>query len=342
MTMETLSPTRRATYLIRRVSPIWAATVVLFAVSPLIAPGSLNPSALQAMVPFASLLAVAAVGQTLVMQQRGLDLSVPGAVMISAVMVATYTDGDPDRLLVGILLALGVCVAGGLIIGTAVTYLRLTALVASLGVNSLYVGAALLLTEGASTSRVPTSLSDFSLGSVGGVSNIAIVCIIVVAIAAFLSAKTVVGRRLLLLGANPAAALVSGVPVRRYTTAMFVAAALCYALAGILLAGFLQTPSLAVGDSYLLSTLTAVVLGGAAIATGAAVLATAGGALFLTQLEQVVLGTGAPTYSQYFVQGLVIAVAMLLQGDLLRQRAPWRRLGHLLSRQKTKKSTVTP
>lgn len=297
-----------------RISPIWPATVVLFMVSPLLAAGSLAPTALQAMIPFAALLAVAAVGQTLVMQQGGLDLSVPGAIALSAVVVTQYADGQDSRLVLGVLLALGFCLVGGLVVGLAVALLRLTALVASLGANSLYVGIALYLTDGSTTAQAPPSLSRLSLGSVAGVSSIALVCAVIVGVSVFVSSKTVVGRHLLFVGSSPSAALVAGVPVRRYLLVTFVMAALSYGVTGVLLAGFLQTPGLSVGNTYLLSTLAAVVLGGTALIKGGAVLASAGGALFLTQLQQVVVGTGAPPSSQYFVQGGIIAAAMLLQG----------------------------
>lgn len=65
---------------------IVVATVLLFAVSPVIAPGSLGSAPMLSMLPFASVLAVVAIGQTLVVQQRGLDLSVPGMIALAAVL----------------------------------------------------------------------------------------------------------------------------------------------------------------------------------------------------------------------------------------------------------------
>ena len=61
-------------------------TAVLFAASPIIAPGSLSNAAIFSMLPFAAILAIVAVGQTMVVQQRGLDLSVPGAISLAAVL----------------------------------------------------------------------------------------------------------------------------------------------------------------------------------------------------------------------------------------------------------------
>ena len=66
---------------------IWVATFLLFVVSPFVASGSLSHAALQGMLPFAGILAVAAIGQTLVIQQGGLDLSVPGIFSMGAVLI---------------------------------------------------------------------------------------------------------------------------------------------------------------------------------------------------------------------------------------------------------------
>ena len=117
----------------------------------------------------------------------------------------------------------------------------------------------------------------------------------VLLVVTFVIRKTVLGRRFVAVGASPAAARAAGIPVRAYELGTYIVAALAYGGAGILIAGFLRTPGIATGNDYLLPTIAAVVLGGTSLAGGrGSVIATAGGALFLTQLEQVVLGMGAP------------------------------------------------
>ena len=94
-----------------------------------------------------------------------------------------------------------------------------------------------------------------------------------------------------------------------------------YALAGVLLAGYLGIPSLLVGNSYLLPTIAAVVLGGTSLFGGAgSVAASAVGALFLIQLQQLTLGMGAPAAVQDIIEAAIIAVGMGLR------LVPWRRL----------------
>ena len=143
----------------------------------------------------------------------------------------------------------------------------------------------------------------------------------VLLVVTFVIRKTVLGRRFVAVGASPAAARAAGIPVRAYELGTYIVAALAYGGAGILIAGFLRTPGIATGNDYLLPTIAAVVLGGTSLAGGrGSVIATAGGALFLTQLEQVVLGMGAPSSVQLVIQGSIIALGMALR------TAPWHRV----------------
>src|SRR5579872_7474647 len=88
--------------------PILIATGVLFLVSWLVEPASVRGSALLGMLPFAGLLAIAAMGQTLVIQQGGIDLSVAGMLSMTVVIMTLYPNGDTARVPVAILLAFAV------------------------------------------------------------------------------------------------------------------------------------------------------------------------------------------------------------------------------------------
>jgi ribose transport system permease protein len=124
----------------------------------------------------------------------------------------------------------------------------------------------------------------------------------------------VLGRRHVAVGISVSAARNAGVRATTYRVAPYVAAALCYALAGALVAGFQQSPSIAVGNTYLIPTVAVVVLAGTPLTGGrASLLATAAAALFLTQLDQFVLALGAPTAAQYLIQGAVIALGVAVR-----------------------------
>lgn len=300
---------------------IWPATALLFAVSPWIAGGSVSGSALRTTLPFAALLAIVGIGQTLVIQQRGLDLSVPGAVSLSAIIVTKYPAGADDRLPVAIGLALAVCAAAGFISGAAVVWLRITPLVATIATNALLLGVILRVTSGSSTATASAGLSSFAFGRTAGIPHTVIIAVATTVVVAVVIRTTVVGRRFVLVGTSTVAAYAAGLAVRRYQLLTYVLASVCYGVAGILIAGYLQTPGLSPGNSYLLPSIAAVVLGGTSLAGGGgSVVATAAGALFLTQLQQVVFGAGAPSSVQLLIQAGVIAVGMSVRS------VPWRRL----------------
>ena len=302
--------------------PILAATVLLFLFSPLLASGSLGPSARATMLPFAAILAVVAVGQTLVIQQGGIDLSVPGMVSLGAVVFTKNANGANDKIVVSILLVLACGLAVGLLSGFVITRLRVTPLVATLAANALLLGGVQQISGGVPTSG-PTNWNDFTLGKLAGIPHTVIIAVVLIVIVWVVIKRTVFGRRFEATGENANTARAAGVAVNRLKVGAYVAASLLYACAGVLLAGFLQTPSLFVGDTYLLSSIAATVLGGTPLTGGAAsVVATGIGALFLSQLNQVLATTGAATSVQLLVQGAVIAVSVALTNL---QWRPWRR-----------------
>jgi len=309
-----------------RYSAIWVATALLFAISPLLASNSLTGSALLSMLPFASLLAIAAIGQTLVIQQRGLDLTVPGMILLTTVIVTQHAgtqhgSGANALLPAAILLVVVACVASGLISGLAITQFGITPLVATLGVNALLIGTVYQLTGGQVTATSPSGLTNFAGGKTLGIPNTALVAVIAVIVVAVLIRATVPGRRFVAVGASTAAARAAGIRVTSYVIATYVLASLAYGAAGILFAGYFPTPGLDAGSTYLLPTIAAVVLGGTALAGGTgSVVATAVGALFLTQLQQVLTANGAAESVEFIIQGSIIALGMLLRN------VPWRRL----------------
>ncbi|MCE0764105.1 ABC transporter permease [Pseudonocardia kujensis] len=278
-------------------------------------PGGLTGAALQSMLPFAAVLAVAAIGQTLVIQQGGIDLSAAGVISLTCVLVVQVSGGTDGGALPAVLVALGCAAATGAFTGLAVTRLDVTPLVATLAVNALLTGVVLFLTGGNMSSEVPAALIGLVGHRVLGVQLVVWIAALLVAVAAWAIGRTVAGRHFTFVGAGRAAAHTMGLPVRRVETTTYVLAALAYAAAGVLLAGFLGRPGVYQGHDYLLSTIAAVAIGGTALGGGrGSVIASAVGALFLTQLGQVVLSSGAPTAVQYLIQAGVIVLGIGLRG----------------------------
>ena len=171
------------------------ATVILYLVSPLLAEGSVSGSSILIVFSFASILAIAAIGQTLVIQQGGLDLSVPGVISLAAVLVTKYPDGDNSALVPCIAVAIACGFLSGLISGIAITRFRVTALVATLAVNALLYGTVLYLTKGTSTEAVPPMLSGFAVGRIYGIPYLAIFALALILLIEIGIRATVWGRR---------------------------------------------------------------------------------------------------------------------------------------------------
>jgi ribose transport system permease protein len=290
-----------------------AAVIVIFAASAAISPASVSRTALLAMLPFAAFTAIAALGQTLVVQQAGLDLSVAGGISLGALLVAKYGAPGQLGLAPAILLALVAAAAAGLASGSVVAFFGLPPLVVTIGINAVLMGAVQSLSGGFSA-QAPASLAGFSVGRTLGLPNVLYIAVAMIIVAQLLLKTTVLGRRFELAGANRRAAHAGGIRTRRYTIAAYVLSALFASATGILLAGYLSTTTLSTGDSYLLPSVAAVVLGGTALSGGrGSLIGTAFGALFLGQLSQLVQTYTQTTAVQNIVQAVVIGVGIVLQ-----------------------------
>jgi ribose transport system permease protein len=291
-------------------SAIWFATGLLFLVSWVTTPQSVSHGSLLGMFPFAAVLAITAVGQTLVIQQGGIDLSVPGTISVTVIVLTRIPNGDSGKLGIAILIAYAIALGAGAVNGLMVSRVGITPIVATLGMNALLYGAVLEISHG--TPRDTTdALYSFANSALLGIPTTVWIAVGVTAVVGFLVKRTIVGRRFEAVGANATAARASGLGVARYELGAYVAASVLYCSAGILLAGIVKTPGAFQGDSYLLTSVAAVVLGGTSLLGGVgSVVASAMGALFLTQLEQLVLTTGVNTAVQYLIEAAAIAAGV--------------------------------
>jgi ribose transport system permease protein len=291
---------------------ITAAVVLLFVASAVVAPTSLSRGALLGMLPFAAVLAVAAIGQTLVVQQGGFDLSVPGAISLAVVITTHEPNGDDSRLLAALGLGLVVAVVAGVGNGLLVGRLGLNPIVATLGMNALLY-AGVLGISGGSPRRTTDLLRSVAGGLTFGIPNSVYVALLVLAVATVAMKTTAAGRRFEAIGANPDAAFATALPVTRHRVGAYVWAQVLYWLAGVLLAGIIAQPTAFQGDAYLLPSVAAVVLGGTSLLGGRGYLvATAVAALFLSQLDQFVLALGVSFAIRTLVEAAALTIGVAL------------------------------
>jgi ribose transport system permease protein len=291
---------------------IWLATAALFAVSAVVAPGTIRFASLASMLPFGAMLAIVAVGQTIVIQQRGLDLSSAGLTSLGGLLVAKLgflTGSMPLAVLATLVVAAGL----GSINGFLVARLNITPIVATLATNALFLGGVLTL-SGGSPITMPRPLAAFSHERLAGVPYTVVLAFLFIVAVAFITNKTMIGRRFVAVGANPRAAAAAGIPVVRYQIGTYSAAAVCFAVAGILYAGFIGSASHIAGNDYLLPGIAAVVIGGTPFTGGrGSVVASGVAALFMAQLGLMVLALGAGPAGQLLVQASAIVIATAIR-----------------------------
>lgn len=300
-----------------RVGPttlVWAAAVVLVVVYAIVFPHSLSFGSLATLTPLVGVLLVASLGQSLVIATGGIDLSVSSIITLVAIVVTFSSGGSDDRLPLACVLGVVTGVVCGLINGLLVEYLRLSALVVTLATGQVVLGLANIWYEqGANKVNAPAALRSLTAGTVGGVSHVLIAGLVIALVVGVLLGGSVAGRRLSASATSPAAARYQGIAVRALRGGTYAAAGFLYSLCGIALVGILGTPTLALGSQYQLSTIAAVVLGGAAL-TGGRIrpAATVAGAVFLAVSNQGVATTGLPPGAQSVAQGSILIIAMLL------------------------------
>lgn len=300
------------------------ATLVLVALGAVIAPSTVTASAFLSILPFAAILAVASIGQHLVIQQGGLDISVAGIMSLAAVIVTKVPDAaaTTGNLLVWIAAALSTGLLVGTINGLIITFLRVPALVTTIGVNAVLFGVALILSDGVPSGAHP-ALASFAINLTFGVPNTIWIAGLVAVVATFVVDRTAWGRRFIATSVSPAAAYAVAIPVQLYRIATYAAAGLLYAVGGVMLAGYLSVPNIFAGNAYILATVAAVVVGGNSVAGGSrgSILATVVGAFFLTFLGQLALSAGLDRSMQNVLQALIVIGGVGLPMLLRRSRS---------------------
>ena len=291
----------------RGMRTVLAGTIILYIASALIAPTSVSRVAQMGMLPFAACLAIIGLGQTLVIQQGGIDLSVAGAVSLTVVIVTWGPDRHDDRLIPAVVAAFGAAIITGLINGFLITKTKLNSIVATLGVNALLYGVMMGL-SGGSPRRTTDRLSHFTNDKIFGLPHSIYFGIIFTIIVTIILKRTVIGRRFEAVGANPRAAYATGLKIVRYQIGAYVAAQLLYCVAGVVLGGVISQPTAYQGDDYVLPSVAIVVLGGTSLLGGRGFpAASALAALFLKQLDMFVLSLGVP----YGVRTIVISISLM-------------------------------
>lgn len=291
---------------------------VLHICGTLLIEGYSSAFSVRAMLVLASLLALASIGQTLVIILGGIDLSIPFVIGFANVVSAQlHGDGMSFWLVCLIVLALASLI--GAFNGAISGGLGIHPLIVTLGVGTIVQGAVLLWTAGFPSGSAPPSVSEFVSigGSAAGLPVPWLVPSFVVLIAAvsILLSRTPYGRRVFAMGSNPRAAVLALINPLGMWTLTFAISGFFAAVTGILLLGFTGTAYAEVGQPYLFQTIAAVVIGGTALVGGrGSYLGTVAGALVLIELNTLLIGLGLQPSVVQAALGLVIILLVSIYG----------------------------
>ena len=261
----------------------------------------------------ASLTMIIAAGLTVAVIVGELDLSIGFAASLHGILVTGLIVRNhlPIPAAIPIVLVAGAVI--GLINGLIVTKIKVNSVIATLGVGTILTGLAFAYSASAPiVAGVPEAFLQLSLGRwLAGVPNDIVVMALVLAGLWLLVERTAIGQEIQAVGGNPAAARLAGIDVDRIKILGFVISGVCAALTGILLASRLGSGTASAADSYLLTAFAAVFLGSATLRDGEFhVLGTLIGALIIAFGFNGLNIFGAPTYSQYILQGAILIVAV--------------------------------
>jgi ribose/xylose/arabinose/galactoside ABC-type transport system permease subunit len=303
-----------------------AALVVIFGIA---AEGFLTKDNLLNILRQYSVPMILAVGQTLVIVARGIDLSVAATAALSgSIMGVAFAHwGWPEPAALGLGLAAGFAV--GLFNGFVITKWKVPDFVATLGTFSAVPGLALLITDGLPVPdfqqavegrTIPSSVSTLGADSWLGIPLIAIVAAVCALIGGFVLGRTRLGRSAYAIGGNPEAARVSGINVERSKIWIYIFAGVLAAVAGFMLTGRQGSANALMGEGMELQAIAAVVIGGTNLFGGEGrVSGTVIGVLIIGVLSNGLSIMGISEFWQQVVNGLIIVLVVGI--DQWRRRA---------------------
>ncbi|MCZ7436720.1 ABC transporter permease [Micromonospora sp. WMMC241] len=314
------------------------ALAVLIVVFGVLSDAFLTVTNVITMTKHVAINAIIALGMLLVILKGGIDLSVGSVVGLSGVVAGELLQGvrlgfldaiayPPVWAVIVLCVAVGMLV--GLVNGVLVTRFRVAPFIATLGMLYVARGLALLISNGTTYPDLAGSpeLGNTGFGFLGsgrplGLPTSIWLMAVLTAVIALVLIKSPFGRWLYATGGNERASELSGVPVHRVKTIVYVIAGGCAAIAGLVIASELTSAAPQAGETYELNAIAAVVIGGAALSGGrGTVRGTLVGAFVIGFLADGLVLLGVSTFWQILIKGAVIVLAVMLdQGQQRFQR----------------------
>lgn len=268
-----------------------------------------------------AVIAIVAIGMTMVIIGGGIDLSVGSLIALSAIvstLLIRDVAGGREASALGMVLAclggIAACGVAGGINGLLITSFRLPPFIVTLALMLIAGGVALRLTEGESVYEIPASFVWLGRGAdLFGIPNAVLLMLILYVLAHIVMTRMTLGRYLYAVGGNAEAARLAGVPVRAVLIFAYMVCGLLAGLGGVIMASQLKSGSPTYGDGYELAVIAAVVVGGTSLSGGEGrMFGTLVGAFIMAVIQNGMNLLGVNPFTQKIVLGAVILAAVLL------------------------------
>lgn len=289
----------------------FAAMVIVALIVALTTDRFLNPGNLSNLFLQVSIVALIAIGATVVIFAAGIDLSSGSMVALLTMILAQMLKfmGVPLVLALPLILIVGALL--GLSLGIITAYGRIPSFITTLAALIAFRGLALTFNNGSPIFSLDPGLEPIFYGKLGGVPLPLFYLLAFYGLAAFVMNFTKLGREIYAVGGNPAAAVLTGINVRKVQAITFAIAGFMTAVGAVLMSARLNSGSPNYGQTLELQAIAAAVVGGASLAGGRGnILATFMGAMTIVIVQNGLNLNAAPSSVQSIVLGLIILLAV--------------------------------
>ena len=286
------------------------------------APQFLSASNLVPVTALASIIAIVAVGEALVIITRNVDLSVEAIMGLVAFSVAEVLSDKVLDAPLAMALGVGLGLLLGMFNGFLVSVLRVPAIVATLGTLSLFRGFTYLLAGGkqVTLTELPAGYTDPARYTIAGVPLFVLIAIAVVIVVSLVLRQTTFGRQVYAVGSNPEAAAILGIRRGIVVFTVFSVCGLLSGLAGVMWGIEFGTVNAGAAAGVTLQVVAAVVVGGVNIFGGSGtVVGAALGALFLSLVSNALILLRLSQFALEAIYGFVILLAVAADSFVLRR-----------------------
>jgi ribose transport system permease protein len=302
--------------------PIFLVLVAIIGVVSVFHPNYLQKASLINTAQFAAYIGCMAVGTVFLLSMREIDLSVGAVYGLSAIVAARLMTGGMNPWLAS-LIALGAGCLCGAVNGVLSNGLQIQTIVVTIGTLSMFEALSLIISGDQVLVNLPTHSSFFRIlgGNYHGIPMSIWTLLVLATIGHILYRHTRFGSHVRVVGSNPDAARLLGIPVRRLRLTTLMFQSLLCAIIGVVTLAYLQAADPTTGVGYELSVIAAAIVGGTALAGGqGSVIGAVIGALIISAISTGLVQFGVTPDWSGFATGAIIIGAVTMDAFLRRRR----------------------